>query len=119
MLFSIIVSSSQCTAIKHFVFLKISLRIFLSSTSISPVDDPINILIAPTFFVSVFKTSSRLLLETPIKNVKLAKDFSSPILNFSSNNFCVKVCGLVLGISINDVTPPLIAALLSDEISAL
>ena len=78
-----------------------------------------NIFMAPTFFVSVFNTSFKLLLETPMKKVKLAKDFSSPISNFSSNSFCVKVCGLVFGISINDVTPPLTAALLSDEISAL
>ena len=85
----------------------------------SPVEEPINIFIAPTFLGSVFKTSSRLLFETPIKNVKLASDFSSPISNFFSSNFCVSVCGLVFGISINDVMPPATAALLSEYISAL
>ena len=69
--------------------LKISSKTFKSSTNISPVEEPINIFIAPTVFGSVFKTSSKLLLDTPIKKVKFAKESLSAILNFSSNNSCV------------------------------
>ena len=50
-----------------FDFSKMFSNMLLSSTSILPVEEPINILIAPTFLGSVFRTSSKLSLEAPIK----------------------------------------------------
>ena len=46
-------------------------------------------------------------------------DDSDAILYFSSNNACVNVFGMVLGISINDVIPPAAAAFDSEAMVAL
>ena len=116
-------SSSQWTGILTFFILKIPSSVFSLSTSMLPVEEPMNTLIPPNSSPSAEATRSasspKLSLVAPIWNPQLAYERPSDRLHFSRTLPIFTVGGLVFGMSMKDVTPPSRAASDSLPMSAL
>ena len=128
--FSLIVaSSSQCTSTGFSLIANSLSSVSPASTSMFPVDDPMNTF-TPAMSSGVIpvdsspavirrQISSTLSLVAPIWNDILATDFSFASCTFPFNLSAVVVAGDVFGISMTLVTPPATAASDSVAISAL
>ena len=98
-------------------------RVSCLSTSILPVDEPINTFTLANALLSWQRSRyslilSALTLSAPIWKPQFAWQRPSARLHFFSSSCRLTVAGTVLGMSMNDVTPPSRAALDSVAMSA-
>ena len=111
--------SSQCAMMGSGDVLNNFSSASVLSTSIFPVDEPMNSFTPGTSCGSNCDSSAVLSLVAPKKNEWLTWLFVAARANFSARVSSVVVCGTVLGMSKNVVTPPAAAARLSLSMSAL
>ena len=109
-MFALMISvSSQCAMTTRLLFAadwKILINALYLSTSILPVEEPMNSFIPGISFASMLSRTSMLSFVAPGKKAQFTRLFSLANSCFSRKVSKVVVCGLVLGMSKYEVMPP-------------
>ena len=109
-MFALMISvSSQCAMTTRLLFAadwKILINALYLSTSILPVEEPMNSFIPGISLASMLSRISMLSLVAPGKKAQFTRLFSLASFCFSRRASIVVVCGFVFGISKYEVMPP-------------